>query len=361
MTKRVKTPYPGIYFRDLPTAGRRYEIAYTDSLGKRVFKTVDGDLKDAQRERADILVRLGKGEKIVSSRLTVKDLAEDYLRTQTGHLKPHTLEVYSGHIDTHIVPRLGKVRVSELDAYMVSGLVSALRKAGKSSWTIHGVLSPLSQMMVYAVQRGWAAKNPVKELTPQQRPSGFNRPMRILSQEEIGALLRASTDHFRPFLMTAIFTGLRIGELLSLEWGDVDFDRGLLNVHGTKTEAADRTVVLPPFLQRELAKLSLEKAGQGLVFTTKDGKPLDRRAASRGSLERCLSRAKVPHCRFHDLRHTFASILIGQGEDVTFVADQMGHSSPAITLRIYAKLFNPEERREAARSRMQQAFEGVVA
>ncbi len=198
--------------------------------------------------------------------------------------------------------------------------------------------------------------------------------MKILSSDDIQAVLRASekgapvfqdgkpttamiNGAFHPLFMTAIFAGLRIGELLALQWEDVDLLNGELHVRESKTEAGVRTVVVPDFLVRELADLP---DTEGHVFKTQDGAAMHPRTVSR-ALEAALKRAGVERCRFHDLRHTYASILIGMGQDVTLVADQMGHSSPKVTLTTYAKLFNPTSRRAEMKKQMQNNFSLVAS
>jgi integrase len=271
------------------------------------------------------------------------------------------LRTYRGSIEKHIRPKLGRVRVSDLDVDRVARFLADMRKEDLAAWTIHGTLTPLSAMLNYAARRGYVGSNPVKQLTKHERPKDFNKPMRILSSEEIAAVLRASTDTYRLLLMTAIFSGLRVGELLRLKWLDIDWNDNLLIVRSSKTEAGVREVAIPDFLVQELSRASLDLDGGEYVFRTKDGEPMKHRTVARRALEATLKRAKVPHCRFHDLRHTYASILIGQGDDVTYVAAQMGHSTPAITLNVYAKLFDPVRRRKESRAKLQEAFAAVVA
>ena len=123
------------------------------------------------------------------------------------------------------------------------------------------------------------------------------------------------------------------------------------------------SLVLMPALSRVLRrhKIASQFSQDGdYVFATETGKPAHRRTVVRNGLEASLRRAKIDHLRFHDLRHTFASILIAQGLDVVFVSDQLGHSDPAVTLRVYAKMFDPKDRRQEARERLEAAFGGIV-
>ncbi len=356
LTDRHSTRYPGVMYRITASGERRYQISYRDSSGKRVFKTVPGGEKDALRERNKILERMHKGEKVVSSRLTVEELANDYHRTQTTHLRDSTRETYSYSIDKYILPALGNRKVSDVGVDDIADFIAEMRQT-HAAWTIRGCLTPLSRMFQYAVRRGWASSNPVTALDRQERPKGSTKQMRILSSEEIKAVLKASTVTYKALLMTAIFAGLRIGELLRLQWDDVDLLSGEIHVRESKTEAGVRTVVIPDFLVQELARHTYS---EGHVFKTHLGTEMKHRRVNR-ALEETLKRAKVEHCRFHDLRHTYASMLVGQGNDVTYVADQMGHSSPTVTLGIYAKLFDPIARRQEAKKKMQESYEELIA
>jgi integrase len=356
MSRRVSTQYPGVYYRER-SKGRVYEIAYTDSLGKRRFETVPGGLRDAQRALATVRERMHRGEKVAPSRLTVAELSEDYLRTQCTHLKPRTLEDYGYKVDHWIKPALGHLRVSACDKLAVQEFIAGMKARGHKAWTIRGCLTPLSGMFQYAVDRGWAAQNPVRQVDSKKMPRSDQGEMRILSSEEIAAVRRAATDTYRLLFEVAIFCGLRLGEILALLWSDIDWEKSQLVVRESKTAAGKRRVAIPGFLLKSLAQAA---GTDGHVFLTKDGEPMKHRRVGR-ALEETLRRAKVPHVRFHDLRHTFASILIGEGLDVTYVSRQLGHSSPQVTLGIYSHLFDPERREQEARDALEARFAGVGA
>ena len=366
-SRRQKTRHPGVYWR--PTKkGRSYEISYVDSAGKRQFKTVPGGEKDAVRARAQILERMHRGEMVAPSKMTVAELADLYIDTATSHLRDSTRTCYQEYINAHVKPKLGRLKVHELRAGHVADVVAGMRDS-HSPYTIDNVLKPLSGMYRLAVRRGWAASNPVRQLDKDEKPKGRRSTMRILSTEEIAAVLRNS-GHYRLLLETAIFTGLRVGELSRLKWEDIDWTNGVLTVTESKTEAGEgRQVVIPRFL---LEKLAGANGTHGYVFTQeKSGRPIND-VIGRRALEHALrgpkndegeydQRVTTDRVRFHDLRHTFASILVGQGEDITYVSDQMGHANPAITLSIYARLYDPRRRREEAAAKLNDAFQEVAA
>lgn len=364
--KRHRTRYAGISYRILANGKRRYSIDYKDSTGKRVWKVVDGNERDAIRARADIQLRMSKGERIVRTRQTIEELAEDYLRTQTGHLRPSTLAHYEYVLDHWVIPRLGERKLSEIDVNTIADFVAEMRQT-LAPWTVRNCLKPLTKMFQYAMRRGWLVVNPVQQLAPEERPKGVKRKVRVLDTEEIQRLLTVTRAGYRHrnkqgdlgqaldgsyglLFKMAVFTGLRKGELLALTWEDVNLVEGTVTVRQGKTEAASREVNIPDFLVKDLAA---EMKTEGPVFT------FDKRNVNR-SLDAALERAGLEHIRFHDLRHTFASSLIGQGLPIDYVADQMGHASTSTTHKVYSHLFDGKKRKIQAQEKMQSFYEEVM-
>jgi integrase len=202
--------------------------------------------------------------------------------------------------------------------------------------------------------------------------------MRILSRDEIESMIRAATPAYRPLLATAVFTGLRQGELLGLTWGDIDFESAVLRVRKAmsrdgqrtqpKTPQAIRDVVLMAALLRVLREHRLASrysADTDLVFCSSAGTPLNHRNVSRRGLELAvrtagLERTDLPKLRFHDLRHTFASLLIAHGANVVYVSRQLGHASPDITLRVYAHIFDAAEHAQRTTALLDAQFGDVL-
>jgi len=184
---------------------------------------------------------------------------------------------------------------------------------------------------------------------------------------------------YRPLLTTALFTGLRLGELLGLTWEDLDLDAGFIRVRKqldragdrvpTKTPCAVREVELMPALARTLRAHRKQRFALGqarpedFVFGTTRGTPFHYRNVVRRGLDAAVHRAglpTVPRLRFHDLRHTFASLLIAEGADVVFVSRKLGHASVKTTLDVYAHLFDAAEHGQRFRAALESAFGKVV-
>lgn len=373
---RHKTKHPGIYYRngssDAEAYPRRYIVWFKDSAGRGRTETLPegSNLKEALARQAELRGKQSRGERIVVSTVTLQDFAREWLKEQEGLLKPKTHVGYTWAVEKHIVPRIGRLRLSEVTVDDVANLVAAMKQPSKENpkglkaWTIRGVLTPLSRIFRTAERRGLVSSNPVRGLDKSERPKSDQRKMRILSSVEIKALLPKVPTRFRVLITLLVFTGLRISEALALTWDDIDLAGGFVHVREGKTTNAPRAIVLMPTVGKRLREHKLASdfsSDTDLVFPTSQGRPQSPSNVLKRGLGKGLTDSGVAHCTLHELRHTFASILIGQGLDVTFVADQLGHADPAITLRIYAKLFDPASRRDEARKGLEAAFGKVVS
>jgi hypothetical protein len=164
--------HPGIYYRESGNGKRRYEISFTDSLGKRRWKVVDGNLEAAEAAREELRGRIRKGERVVPTRLTLAELAAEWFAAQ-ANLRPRTRERYELALRVHVLPRLGRARVSSITVDDVAWLIGEMQKAGLAGWTIRGHLTPLSRVMSYAMRKGMAGQ---PREAARQRASGHPSP-----------------------------------------------------------------------------------------------------------------------------------------------------------------------------------------
>ena len=360
-----------------PSTGR-LEIQYTDVTGRVRWQTIVGDLSDARVARAEAQLGLGRPGSAGCSRRTFAEVGEEWLAVQT-HLRPRTYELYETALDRHLFPKIGAQRIATIDENAIAKLIAELEGQGLAGWTVRGILVPLGRVLNYAARQRLIPDNPLRRLERSERPHVIRREMRILLPDEIDKLLRAAPATYRPILATAVFTGLRQGELLGLRWGDIDFDAGLMHVHRQfdrsrsysepKTPNAIRSVVLMP----SLVSLLLEhRAGSSHatpgdpIFATPGGAPMHYRNVTRRGLATAIAAAGIerdgsPRLRFHDLRHTFASLLIAQGLNIVFVSRQLGHASPRFTLDVYGGLFDGAEHGRRASDGLEAAFSRMLA
>jgi integrase len=224
------------------------------------------------------------------------------------------------------------------------------------------------------MRRGLIESNPVSKLDRSERPRVSRHERPVLNPKEIGRLLEAAAPRYRTLLATAILSGLRQGELLGLHWRDVDFANELIHVRTQlnrgrrdvppKTQQAVRDVVLMPALAEALQQHKTQTQfdqPDDYVFTTQAGTPHHAPHIGQRALKPALEKAGLKHLRWHDLRHTFASLLIAGGANITFVSRQLGHTSSQITLGVYAHLLDGDEQARRTREMLQEMIGGVIS
>ncbi len=368
--RRTRTKAPGVF----RSVSGKYEIFYRDSDGRLRSQVVEGGFEDAKAARAEIVGKVRKGETVRPSRVTFGDYSAIWLAGLSK--RPRTIAAYRYALDRHLLPRFTRRKLAEITTDDVARLVADMQKAGFAGWTIQGTLSTLSGCLGHAKRRGLIPANPVSDLLRDERPSVGGDEKRVLSQDEIAAVLSAATDTFRPLIAILIFGGPRLGEALGLRWQDVDFEGGFLRVRSQlspqrelaelKTKSGRRDVVLIPQLARTLKEhrlASRHSRESDFLFAAPDGRGRDQRSAGRG-IARTLERAGLDGQKIsaHTFRHTFASLLIvGLKLDPVGVAAQLGHSNPATTLRVYSHLFDRARHADETREKLAAGFGHLLA
>lgn len=392
--------HPGIYSRIGANGKKRYEVTWVEpATGKRRWETVEGNLEEAQAKLDDYRSKVRRGERVAPNRATLNEVADLWLAAQT-ELRPRTRERYESNLDLHIRPRLGRRRIGSITEDDVTTLIAELRegvyyeqvagrivnkqrKTGYAAWTIRGILVALSRVFAFGVRRGYLTVNPVSRLERGERPRVARRERRVLTSDEIAALLGAALPGYRTLLAIAVYTGLRQSELLGLTWHDVDFETGVVRVRRQldrsrgyvepKTPQAVRDVVLAPALARLLKQHREAALSRGLakltdpVFANAAGRPFEHRNVQSRGFDKAAERSRLNvngngrrKASFHDLRHTFASLLIAQGADVVHVSRQLGHADPAITLKVYADEFAAADHADRTRALLDAAVGHVL-
>ncbi len=343
--------------------------------GKRTKKCFGTNKKLAQEFAAKLTAKLKwaevNGEPVALSQPdqvmpTVKAYLTDWLSIYAKvHCKPSTYRGYKRAVEKHIVPAFGEHGLHTLRREDVKRLVANLIERGKARGTIQNCLVPLKAAYHQAMEDGLVTMNPAARLGRLLRASqGRWEHIQPLTREELTTLLKVAQERYPilyPVLLCAARTGLRLGELIGLQWGDVDFRGGFLEVRravvlrqvtSTKTHRirrVDMSRQLQDTLQwlKEVRQLEAMAQGQEMlpwVFLSPEGERWDDRNLRRGWY-RLLEAAGIRHVRFHDLRHTYASLLCGEGAPPKYVQEQLGHSSIQVTMDIYSHLF-PNGNRE---------------
>ena len=287
-------------------------------------------------------------------------------------LRPTTRSGYQGRIYQHIIPELGSIPLDQLTQNDLQQFYARLKKSGRLLHTEH-YGKGLSDRMVRAchmncrsalekaVQEGLIRLNPAVgcKLPPKKA-----REMQVLTREEIQRfLIQAKAEGYFELFLLELTTGLRRGELLALQWDDLNLETGELQVtkqvyrtkedglliSQPKTRSSIRTVSLPPPLLNILKEYR-ENVNTRWMFPSpvKEDSPLDP-AHIRTRLHLILEHAQCKQIRFHDLRHTFATIALGNGMDVKTLSAMLGHVSAATTLDIYTHITSPMRSEAAAK------------
>lgn len=349
-------------------------------------------MTEARLLRAELVTRVASGERIAPSKVKLADFADEWLTQQKPRLRPTTCALYESYLRWHIKPRLGNRRLASITVDDVATLITDMQQgvrfrerdgqlvrcSGKSyaAWTIRGVLVVLSRVLGRAARVGLINTNPVHRLEKEERPKTTPREFPSLDSASIGRLVTATPTRYRTLVAVSVLTGIRQGEALGLRWQDIDTKERLLRVRvqlgrdgrlcEPKTQAAKREVPIPPTLARMLAEHRRQAFARGLakptdfVFASETGGPLNHRNIVRRGLEKAIENAQLPRLTWHDLRHVAASALIAQGASVSYVSRILGHSSPSITLSIYAHEFARAEHADRTRDQMEATFGPLI-
>ncbi len=290
---------------------------------------------------------------------TFHEFASGWYEAHKGEWRPKTCQDYQWKLADHLLPffkdhRLSQISIAEVDRFRAAKLKDGRLGAG----SINKALGLLSQILEVAVEYGMIERNPAKG---RRRRLKAGRPAAVWldSAEQIRALLDAAGEldreaqsnrrvPRRAILSTLVFAGLRIGELIELRWRDVDLASGKITVRTSKTDAGVRRIDLLPVLRDELAthKAQAQPASGDRVFPTQAGGALNQSNVRNRTLAKAVERANerleaakatpLPEgLTPHKLRHTFASLLVALGTDPGAVMDELGHTDPSFTLRIY--------------------------
>ncbi|MCI0603419.1 site-specific integrase [bacterium] len=298
---------------------------------------------------------------------------QEYL---TAGVRESTRVSYDGSFELHILPELGKIPLSDLERKRVKKFVGTLIAKGLAKASIRIVLSELCAMLNHALEDELIVRNPAIKLhrlyrevrgrtDEDENTFGGVHEVQIYNRQEVELFLKTvwenSPDYFALFLC-ALHTGMRSAEIAGLQWGDIDWNQRLMivrrivnnrgKVTPTKTNRI-RTIdmssalfnELKEHLERQKLKWSEDRLPKW-VFANQDGNPVDMKNVYHRHYLKNIERAGLRRIRFHDLRHTFASMLIQQGESLAYVKDQLGHSSITLTVNTYTHLI-PGSNRQA--------------
>jgi len=338
-----------------------------DTSGKRKIRyvTVRGKRQDAERELAKQLSAFNDGIDVEPAKVAVADYLRQWL--DAAKIAPKTLERYRQLAEQQIIPHLGSTAIQKLrPAQIAAWHETLLREGGKggrplSARTVGHAHRVLHAALARAAATEVVSRNVVGVI---RTPKVEIEEVQILSASDVVGVLERTKNHpLGAIIALALATGARRGELLALRWGDIDLDAGTLRIERSveqtktgvtfkspKTRNGRRTISLPPTavdllrtLRRDRLELHLALGLGGdisgaLLFSTPEGAPISPNNLSR-DWRRVVAAHGLPPVMFHALRHSHASALIAAGMDPVTVSKRLGHGSPAVTLTVYAHLF----------------------
>ena len=311
------------YFIDFYADGKRVR----ECVGRVSRRVAENALKARQGEVVQGRYQLPR--KAVSPRFA--EFAVEFLEYSKSHKSSRTTEADHTRM-THLVPFFGSHRLDEVTPFLVTKYVQTRRNVqtrlhrSTAPATINREVAVLKNLFNKAIEWGRADRNPAKGVRMLKEP---DPPVRVLSDDEEQRLLEACCPHLRVAILIALNTGLRLQETLQLRWKDVDFAVGLISVERRKGGKSAK-IEMNTRLTAALLDFRAGSRSDYLFVSDRTGKPI---LSPKTAFRNAVRRSGIPHCRFHDLRHTFATRLVRSGVDIVTVQKLMGHASISMTLR----------------------------
>lgn len=355
----------------------RFIVGIDPGTGKDIRKSVYAKTqKEVRQKMTAAIAALDNDDYKEPSKMTVGQWLDIWARDYLGGVKPYTVVSYTQHIENHIKPAMGAVKLEALNAHTIQGFYNALgklqgKKPALSAKTIKNVHGVLHKALQQAVMNGYIKVNPTDACA---LPRIVKKEMHPLDEAETKRFVAAIKGHYyEDVFLATLYTGMRQGEVLGLTWDRVDFKRGTItidrqlqkDVGGGSSYSlvlpknSKGRVITPPddvmrLLQRQRRKQAewRLKAGPawsdrwGLVFTNEVGGPIMPHTLYH-NFKHVVEALGFPEMRFHDLRHTYAVAAILAGVDIKTVQANLGHATAAFTLDVYGHVTEQMKRKGA--------------
>lgn len=341
--------------------GTSYFLDYYDHEGMRQRKLLPKGTtkKSAQEKLREIEDQLSKGNYISAQEIPTFDrVALEWLELKKLKIRASTWAVYGGHTRNHF-DEFQNLKIDRITIKMVDQFIIDRQTDGMNISTLRKILVSLRQILSLAMKRGYCHTNPLDYAdmpTSQGNETDNGDKIQVLNRADISGLLDAVTaQKYHVLFSLAIFSGARQGELLGLKWPDIQWEASQIHIqrsfnnqrfYDTKTKGSNRKVDIGPAMLKKLKKwrIACPPGSMDLVFPTEAGNPMNHNNMVNRYFLPGLKLAGLEKIRFHDLRHTYASLLIDQGENIKYIQTQLGHSNPTVTLNVYAHLMEKTNR-----------------
>lgn len=350
----------------------RYTAGRNPATGKAIYKNVLGKTQAEVKEKLKKAIEEAKGLDVAKAESYTVGQWMDVWYEYYAKIKvrPSSHKTYEGYIKNHIKPSIGNIPLTKLTTLDLQRLYQKLLTEGRvdrleaknqpkglSSKTVRNINQVISSAMQLAIQQHLIAQNPTDGCA---LPKTEHREMQTLSADQLAAfLLEAKHSGVFEMYYIELATGLRRGELLGLKWEDIDFSNQTLRVRRQvgringevreaplKTKNAYRTISLGTDAVGVLKQQREKQPSSAYVFPGPTGGPIAPDSVLH-MLHRVLDRAGLPEIRFHDLRHTFATLALQNGVDVKTVSGMLGHFSAGFTLDTYAHVTTAAQKKAA--------------
>ena len=339
-----------------------------DSIFRYIYADTQKELTAKLRQNIDAYQGIDLTEQ---SQMTLSEWLNQWLEQMSVTLRPNTLERYRQDMKNHVIPSLGKKRLTQITAEDLRKLYEKLKRSGRinphpgqsrglSSATVHSIHTTLHHALRIAKAQGLIPANPADEIDP---PKLTHKPMKFLNDEQLERFLaEIKNDPIRhDFFYTELTTGLRLGEICGLMWSDFDERTGTLAVNrtlrrekggrlvagDTKTYAGTRKIVLPPSTAQLLRERKRKSYSIWIFHDPLHPETPVNPASAYAQLKNILAKANLPDIRFHDLRHTFATHALASGVDAKTLSGILGHTKASFTLDTYTHTTGDMQERAA--------------
>ncbi len=349
----------------------RYTAGINPENGKQIFKNVLGKTQAEVKEKLKkALADSQRLDLAKQGKYTVGTWMDVWFENVAKiKVRPSSHQTYKGYIDNHIKPNIGNIPLEKLTTMelqkfyrklLTSGRVERVEAAkqpkGLSAKTVRNINQVISSAMDFAIAQKIILENPCKAVA---LPKIEHKEMQTIPAEQLQAFLtEANATGVYEMYYIELATGLRRGELLGLKWEDIDMKQGIIRVRRQvaridgkiveaplKTKNSYRTVTISQ-QAIEVLKQQKAKTNDQYVFPSPNGGPISPDSVN-NMLKRVLERAGIPKVRFHDLRHTFATLALQNGVDIKTVSGMLGHFSAGFTLDTYAHVTTAAQKEAA--------------
>ena len=363
----------------------RYEGIYTvgrdPGTGKLIRKSVYAKTQTECRKKLLAAINaVDTGTYIEPSKMSVEQWLNTWLDEYCKDIKIRTMDKYRSTVRLHLIPALGKVKLSALNKIQVQRAFNKIGDGAKplAPKSIHDAHGILHRALQQAVELDIIAKNPSDNC---KLPRVEKTEIKPMSKQQIGVFIEEiKTSRFGNVFLFDLLTGLRMGEMLALSWDCVDFDKSVMRlsrqlhqvkggyVFGTLKNDKPRYVPVPAsvltLLKKQQAQQRLWKLAAGaiwmnsdeLVFTNEIGHHLAPNTV-RAELRRVTKRMSMEGFRFHDLRHSYATLCLSEGVDIKTLQSNLGHHTPAFTMEQYGHC--TDEMKQASANRLESFVQSV--